>query len=274
MPLTKLNINKHLIMRFCMRILANFIFSTAFICFISIQNLSAFTSSGSASPPSIQQSTVTQPTTPPVTPTQPSTKLPPKPTLPVMVKPFGMPGIVGFRNGAWTGTDYLGYLSNNIATSVEILKADAVPAVSDVSNLEARVAAIFQKENIIPRANVVEGPPLPFLHILLFIYPVEKDKFVVFGNVRLFEQIQVKRKDFSPAGYWQGITWETQDVVMATTEQLNTQINNVVDKLATAFAERYRLYNNGDDGKPAKQEDESSPVENLPTNNNQKIPTP
>jgi len=167
----------------------------------------------------------------------------PKTALPSTMKPFGMPGIVGLQNGKWAGTDYLGYVSNHIALDIEVLKGQNVPEITDTALLVSRVRTILAKEDIVPDTDVIEGPPLPFLHILLIIYPAEKDRFVIFGASRLFEQIQVMRKNFRPAGYWQGITWENQDVRLATADQLNAQVMALVDGLAFAFAKRYKEYN-------------------------------
>lgn len=180
----------------------------------------------------------------PPAPTKPEPRKPLiKPTLPVMEKPFGMPGVIGYQNGKWEGTDYLGFLSNNIGISVEILKPEGIAPVSDASVFENQIAAIFGREDINPRADVSEGPPLPFLHLLIFIYPVDQDHFVVFGNERLFEQVQVVRKEFTPAGVWQAITWETQDMTAANGANLDAKVKELVDKLGIAFAKRYRDYN-------------------------------
>jgi hypothetical protein len=167
----------------------------------------------------------------------------PKKAFPQMEKPFGMPGVIGFQNGKWEGTDYLGYVAPAIGINVEILKGENIPAVPEGLALEKIVREVFAKEQIIPQAEVLEGPPLPFLHILLIIYPVAKDRYVIYGASRLFEQIQVLRKRFSPAGYWQGITWENQDVVLADAKSLDEQIKTLVTRLAEAFAKRYRIYN-------------------------------
>ncbi|HEV8052658.1 MAG TPA: hypothetical protein VGP47_09190, partial [Parachlamydiaceae bacterium] len=67
---------------------------------------------------------------------------------------------------------------------------------------------------------------------------------------RLFEQIQVIRKEFIPAGFWQGITWENHDIALANGQQLNTQIQAVADTLGTAFVKRYRQYNLSKEGLP------------------------
>ena len=173
-----------------------------------------------------------------------------KPLLPSMLKPFGMPGVIGIINNKWEGTDYLGYLSPNIGVDVEIVKAENVPAVSDTSAIESRIAGIFTKEDIVPRSDAVEGPPLPFFHILFLIYPVDKDRYAIVANGRLFEQVQVIRKDFIPAGFWQAITWEIQDIALANSQQLDEEIKMLADKLATSFAKRYRQYNINREGMP------------------------
>lgn len=174
-----------------------------------------------------------------------------KPELPPMIKPFGMPGVVGIQHGKWEGTDYLGSLSNNIGISVEILKNENVPSVVDASSIESLIAETFAKEDINPNAEVTQGPPLPFLHVLILIYPIEKDRYVIFGNGRLFEQIQVVRKDFVPSGFWQGITWENQDVTTASTTQLDAQVRTLAGKIGSDFAKRYRQYNLNKEGMPS-----------------------
>lgn len=177
-----------------------------------------------------------------------------KPELPPMLKPFGMPGVIGLQNGKWEGTDYLGYLSNNIGISVEITKAENVPNVIGEDVVAKRASDIFAKENIVPSSTVTEGPPLPFFHILMLIYPIEKDRYAIVGSGRLFEQIQVIRKEFIPGGFWQGITWENQDIAIASGAQLDAQIQAVADKLATSFASRYRQYNISKEGMPGAKD--------------------
>jgi len=166
----------------------------------------------------------------------------PKPLLPVMSKPFGMPGVIGLVNGKWEGNDYLGHLSNQIGISIELLKGEGSPDI-DESSFEKIVSDLFTKESLTAKAAAKEGPPLPFFHILLIVYPVDKDKFVIFANGRIFEQIQVMRKNFNPAGYWQAITWENQDILLVNSTELNAQLKATVEKLAKGFIERYRLYN-------------------------------
>lgn len=174
---------------------------------------------------------------------QPVRQLPQRPLLPPMAKPFGMPGVVAYQNGKWEGSDFLTFLSNDIAVNVEIVRGENVPQNLDLSGIESKLADSFRKENINPTAEVVEGPPLPFFQVLVFIYPISADKFVILANGRLFEQVQVMRKNFAQAGYWQAITWEIQDTVTSSAQQLDFQVKMLVEKTGTAFAVRYRQYN-------------------------------
>lgn len=189
----------------------------------------------------------------------------PKPSLPVMAKPFGMPGVVGWQNGKWEGSDYLGYLSSNISISVEILKGENVPNTSiDEGALESRIREIFTKESLNPQAVVTEGPPLPFLHVLILVYALDKEKFVIFASARLFEQIDVKRTNFTPAGYWQGITWEHQEILTAAPQDLDTQLKSIADKIAKDFTDRYRQYNPTNPEAPTKSSGVLRPSDNTP----------
>ena len=165
------------------------------------------------------------------------------PAPPPMTKEFDMPGVVGLQNGRWEGTDYLGFLDSNIGLDIEVLKGENAVALPDNAVLLDIVSKAFVAGGLNPHAIVAEGPPLPFLHFLLIVYPVEKDRYVIFGSCRLFEEIEVVRKNFNPAGYWQAITWESQDVVWTRGDQLDEKLKALMDKLSKLFVERYRTYN-------------------------------
>ena len=80
-----------------------------------------------------------------------------KTEMPPMAKPFGMPGVVGLQNEKWVGTDYLGYLSNQIGIFVEILKAEAVPSISDTA-LISFIAALTLASGSMSVTNVLKIP--------------------------------------------------------------------------------------------------------------------
>lgn len=175
----------------------------------------------------------------------PEKLLPPakKPVIPHMNKPFGMPGVVGLVDGKWEGSDYLGYLTKYIGVDVEVHAPKNTNVPVDEAALKNLVSNIFEKNGLVPYSAVKEGPPLPFLHVLVMVYPVAPQLYTVIAAVRLFEHIQVIRNNFIPTGYWQGITWESQDIVLASSSDLETKIKNLVEKLSKGFANRYIQYN-------------------------------
>ncbi|MEI8366520.1 MAG: hypothetical protein WCF65_08920 [Parachlamydiaceae bacterium] len=197
---------------------------------------------GTSKPGGTPPSTISRPapSTPAPVPPRPLIQ---KPALPVMTVPFEMPGVVGWQNGKWVGSDFLGYLTTDISIDVEILKTTKVMSSIQKEELESLVVALFKKEGLNPQADVKEGPPLPFLHILLTIYPTDKDRYVIICAPRLFEHIQVIRKDFVPAGFWQGITWESLQMDLVSSAQLDAQMKAAVEKAATTFITRYWQYN-------------------------------
>lgn len=192
-------------------------------------------------------------TTPPPQPGAQPTGLKKEP-LPVMRKPFGMPGVVGVINREWQNSDYLGYLSHNIPVTIELLSGKNVPHI-DPGTVEKAIVAVLQNEGIINEPESRDGPIFPFLHFLIVVYAADNNRFVVFANIRLFEQVMVMRKGFSPAGFWQAVTWENQDVNITNANLLQTQVESSAVKLANLFANRYREYNkelnkSGDDLPP------------------------
>lgn len=209
-------------------------------------DLYAATSGGSGLPGSTPSKIppVVYPKTPQqTTPAQPYKPLP-RPVIPTMEKPFGMPGVVGLQDGKWMGTDYLGHLSKYMTVTFELLKGDgSSPVHVDANAIQKQIEELLKAENLVPHAQVTEGPPLPFLHVLVIVYPVEKDRYVIFTTCRLFEEIQVTREKFKPAGFWQGITWENQDISLASADQVDAQVKATVANLVGAFLKRYRLYN-------------------------------
>ena len=158
-------------------------------------------------------------------------------------KSFAMPGVIGLKNGEWVGGDYLGHISKTIYPEVEIIRGGAVTGLPENSELVNFVSNMLSKAGLIPRTAIGETIPLPLLHILLVVYPVDNDRYVIFGTCRLFEQVQVMRENWRPAGDWQGITWESLDVSLTPSTKVQENLEAVVNTLVTRFVERYQLYN-------------------------------
>lgn len=159
-------------------------------------------------------------------------------------KIFSMPGVVALEDGKWVGADYLGYLSHEIGITIEVVKGVRTPDVLSDAELKDVAAKLFEKEGIRPEALITDDePPLPSLHLLLILYPVAKDRFVIFGSARLFEEVSILRKNFNPSGYWQAITWESQDIMLVESDQLSQQMASMVEKLTARFLSRFLIYN-------------------------------
>lgn len=201
-----------------------------------------------AAPPPSSSSSSTTTTTTPVTgaAVNPETrfKVPAQPqAVPATQRMFPMPGVVALEGDKWIGADYLGFLPRNIGIEIEVVKGVHAPELPSDAAFKEIAAGMFKKYDIDPVALVIDGPPLPSLHFLLIIYPVAKDRFVISASARLFEEIEVIRKGFNPTGFWQGITWESQDIILVNGDQLSLQAQGMVEKLAQRFLNRYELYN-------------------------------
>lgn len=207
----------------------------------------AYGSSGSSSAPMPAFPKPT-PTSKPLKPSVRGTPLP-KIEQPIMEKPFGMPGVVGIVNDRWVNSDYLGFLEPNFPITVELVVGKNIPHI-DNTVIETTLGDILTDDNITMSADQTNGPTLPFLHLLVMVYPVDKNTYAIFAALRLFENVTVNRLKFQPAGYWQAITWENQDMITSTGDQLQAQIKALAAKLGTSFIKRYDEYNKERPKKP------------------------
>ena len=162
---------------------------------------------------------------------------------PLMVKPFGMPGVIGLENNQWVGSDYLGSLSPNIIIDLEIRKTASLQQPINEALIKQAVVNVFKGAEINTERLSQEGPPLPFMHVLIMVYPLTQEEVFTICSLRLFEEINVVRKNFVPSGYWQGITWESQDTGIFKKSELDVNLKDLVEKNAKIFTDRYRQYN-------------------------------
>ena len=152
------------------------------------------------------------------------------------------PGIVALRDGRWVGSDHLYNLTNKIDLSVEFFTPPNVVLPITKEAVKASIAEIFSKARIIPPTEIpADKPPLPFFHMLIMIYPLDKG-YVAYCEGRLFEQIELDRVKPDEQTAMQGITWESQNLIITSKEDLRTQLLKSIDEIATSFAERFRFY--------------------------------
>jgi hypothetical protein len=152
------------------------------------------------------------------------------------------PGIIAFRDGRWIGSDHLYNLTNNIDVVVEFFTPTNVVLPLNKDEVKQTITGIFQKARLNVQPDAAEGkPPLPFFHMLIMAYPLDKG-YVVYCEGRLFEQVQLDRVTLDEQTAMQAITWESQNLIISSKEDLKDQVMKSITEIATAFADRYRFY--------------------------------
>jgi hypothetical protein len=154
------------------------------------------------------------------------------------------PGIVANRGGRWVGSDHLYNLTDKIDIVVEIFKPENVQVPVSEEMIKARVIEIFKKGKIEPQAESAPGkPPLPFFHLLLMIYPIDKG-YVALCEGRLFEEVHLDRIILDEQTVLQGITWESENLIVSPSADIEEQVFKSVDEIANTFVDRFIFYSN------------------------------
>ncbi|MFQ5728789.1 MAG: hypothetical protein ACE5GN_00310 [Waddliaceae bacterium] len=154
------------------------------------------------------------------------------------------PGIVAMKGGKLIGSDHLYNLTDKIAIFVEIFKPKEVEVPITEEMLRGRIEEIFKKAGMQPFSDASPGQPIhPFFHLLIMLNPIERG-YAVYCQGRLFEKIEMNRVKLAEQTTFQGITWETSNLIVTPTDRLTNQVDNVVDDIATTFTERYKFFEN------------------------------
>jgi hypothetical protein len=152
------------------------------------------------------------------------------------------PGIVAQRNGRWIGSDHLYNLTDRIEIVAEIFKPRNTELAITEEMIRSRVADIFREGGIKPMAEEKAGqPPLPFFHILVMVYPIDKG-YVCYTEGRLFEKVNLDRIVLDEQTALQGITWESQNLILSPQAELKEQVSESVDEIAKTFVDRFQFY--------------------------------
>jgi len=152
------------------------------------------------------------------------------------------PGLVSFKGGKWVGNEHLLGLSKGIRIVAEIVKPKGVSIgltsekLRTQAELKVREVGVDPDPKINPQQTV-----LPFLHILVLVYPVEGG-FAASCNVRLFEGVELSRAAATQTTKWQAITWEQQTLIVFPKSKIGGQIQNSVQEILGAFGKRYAFY--------------------------------
>lgn len=189
------------------------------------------------------------PTTPPlVLPDQP-----PKPaqSMPQRVKAewektglidvsYVSPGIAAVQEGRWVGNDHLLGVSENIGIVLEIVKPATLQSVLSDQAIKEQVSQILKIGHITPLIQIIGSSPLPYLHLLIMINPIENG-YAAFIAVRLFEAIDLRRARLKLGTTFQAITWERQEFIVTPKDQLREEISKELKTMLDKFVEVYNI---------------------------------
>jgi len=156
---------------------------------------------------------------------------------------FTQPGILSLRAEGFVGVDHLFNVGSNIPVDVELVKSDSVMISITSEKIQAMVEKIFNSEGINPSVKPSTGPALPFFHILVMIIP-SGDGHSAFCAGRLFEKVNLDRVTLPVEVYFQAITWEYQNLIYASKEDSEKQIESAIADIIQQFLSRYKYYKN------------------------------
>ncbi len=169
----------------------------------------------------------------------PAPVLPPAPTLSTLVNIYTAPGIAKIDGGSWVGSEHL-YNLGEVGVVVEIIAPAGITLPVSEDLLKEKMVTLFKEANVPIRASLFgEQTPLPFLHLLVMVNPIDKG-YVAYCALRLFEAVQLSRVQLPPEITWQVISWEKQELTIFATSQLKEQLTTVVQALTKAFADKWK----------------------------------
>ncbi len=155
---------------------------------------------------------------------------------------YTSPGIATIQGGDWVGAEHLYGLSTDIRLVVEIVHPQGMTAPITKEWILEKVQPILIGGGVQPRSGLSPNQtPLPFLHFLVMINPIEKG-YVAYCAARLFESVQVDRPNLKVDVTWQAITWEKQELMVFASEQLEIELAKAVEASATSFANKFKSY--------------------------------
>lgn len=156
---------------------------------------------------------------------------------------FKQPGILSLRAGGFVGVDHLFNIGANIPVVVEIVKSDSVMMAMTRERIQQVIERLFEAEGISPMIKPSEGPALPFFQVLLMVIPAGEG-YSAYCSGRVFERVNLDRVNLPAGVYFQAITWEFQNIIFASKEDSEKQIDSAIGDIVQQFLSRYRYYKN------------------------------
>lgn len=165
---------------------------------------------------------------------------PPQPSSAVLPT-FTQPGILSYQGGQWVGGDHLFNLSSNIPVVVDLVKSDKLQLDLTQEMLQKRLEAAFIKQGISVNVEATGRPPLPFFNLFVMVVPLG-DGVTAYCSGRLFELVDNSRANLARGVFWQAITWEDQQLIVASPEQIISEITSTVDAIGASFLDSYNTF--------------------------------
>lgn len=156
---------------------------------------------------------------------------------------FTQPGILSLRGGGFVGVDHLFNIGLNIPVVVEIIKSDSVMLTITRERIQQVIERLFEAEGISPIIKPSEGPALPFFQVLLMVIPAGEG-YSAYCSGRVFEKVDLDRVNLPAGVYFQAITWEFQNIIFASKEDSEKQIDSAIGDIVQQFLSRYKYYKN------------------------------
>jgi hypothetical protein len=225
------------------------------LCGLCVVNLNVYSQQSSSGRSSNPKGTTTPQSTGPSNivrpPMRPTPKINPEEQMPILQKEpevsfrpvFFQPGILSLRGEGFVGVDHLYNVSGNIPVVVEIEKSANVAVSFSEEKIQQLIEQIFEREGINPIVKPSAGPALPFFQVLIMVIPAGEG-FSAFCSGRLFEKVELERVALPQGVYFQAITWEFQNLVFASKEDSEKQIDAAVAEIVQQFLSRYKYYKN------------------------------
>lgn len=153
---------------------------------------------------------------------------------------FTSPGIVTWRAGEWVGSEHLYNLSKDLSIDVELIKGTPSGIPVNEDRIKEKIIPALKEIGLNTRFSLFPGQkPLPFLHVLIMINPIEKG-YVAYCALRLFEEVQLNRVYLKPGIVWQAITWEKQELIVFPPEKMEEMIYKTIQDMVSSFISVYK----------------------------------
>jgi len=156
--------------------------------------------------------------------------------------PYLNPGLIGFKDGNWIGTDHLYNIGNSFHVEVEVVQPEPASFSLSEALIKKEIVSLLETKGIQVTREITEAsPPLPLFHFLFFALPVG-DKIVLSCEGRVIEQVKLGRVVLPEGTYFQGVTWESSALLQTSPAKVEANANRLARKIASNFLDKYEYY--------------------------------